>query len=125
MPTYTQVLSGGKRQCGPGESLTLFDGTETPAEGLASMCFARGYSAGQAQAYSTFHADGMPSDMVIDVQAANVDAEADYHTIGQMTSENASPAGFPFFTDDGSPAFYRLKISAYTSGSMPIVTVQR
>lgn len=123
MPVYNRP--GSINQVGPGESLTLFDGSETPSLALASVAFARGGSGGQSQVYSTFIAQGMPSDMTIDIQSSNVDQDTRYKTIATLTSELASPAGVPFYTDSGSPLFYRAKVSAYTSGDMPSLTVAR
>lgn len=132
MPVYGTPQSGpykdsskNLRVISPGDRLTLFDGTETPAEGLASVAFVRGPSVSKSQAFSTFMAVGMASDMVIDIQASNTNVDADYQTIGQLTSELASPPGFPYLTDSGSPTFYRAKITTYSTGDMPTLTVQR
>lgn len=129
MPTYTHPQSGfnkgadaylNRRSVSPGDNYVLLDGTEADAE-LASVAIVRGPSLSQAQAYSTFYATGLGASDTVDVQASNTDADADYQTIGTMTSELASPAGTPYFTDSGSPLFYRVK----KSGGTCVVTVQR
>ncbi len=132
MPIYNTPQPGpyaesGKnlRVVGPGGFYKLFDGTEEPVQNLPSVAIVRGPSAGQAQVYSNFHAVGMPADMIIDVQSSNIDEDTAYVTIGQMTSELDSPAGFPEYADGGTPTFYRVKISLYGSGEMPVVTIQR
>ena len=110
-----------RRSVSPGDlKYTLLDGTEADEE-LASVAITRGPSLSQSQAYSTFFATGLGANDTCDVQSSNTDVDGDYQTIGTMTSELASPAGTPYFTDSGSPLFYRVK----KSGGTPVVTVQR
>lgn len=110
-----------RRSVSPGDKLyTLLDGTEANAA-LASVAITRGPSLSQSQAYSTFYAVGLGASDTCDVQASNTDVDGDYQTIGTMNSELASPPGTPYFTDSGSPKFYRVK----KSGGQPVVTVQR
>ena len=110
-----------RRSVSPGDlKYTLFDGTEA-ASNIASVAIARGPSASQSQAYSTFFAVGLGASDTVDVQSSNTDVDADFQTIGTMTSESASPAGTPYFTDSGSPLFYRV----VKSGGTPVVTIQR
>lgn len=112
----------------PGERFTLFDGTETVADEFASVAFALGYSVGGASGPMTFFAKGMASDMVISAQAANgtpagaEPAEADYATIDTIV---ADANGDGYYTDAGNSGWYRVKITVYTTGTMPIVTVKR
>ena len=54
----------------PGERMVLFDGTETPALGLASIAFARG-TQGSQDGGSTFTIIGMPTGMTVDVQVCS------------------------------------------------------
>lgn len=110
-----------RRSVSPGDlKYTLLDGTEANSA-LASVAIVRGPSLSQSQAFSTFYAVGLGASDTVDVQASNTDVDADYQTIGTMTSELASPAGTPYFTDSGSPLFYRVR----KSGGTPVVTVQR
>src|SRR5882724_7733442 len=130
MPLFTQAQSGynkgasaylNRRSVSPGDKkYTLFDGTEANAN-IASVAIARGPSLSQSQAYSTFYAVGLGAGDTCDVQSSNTDVDADFQTIGTMSSELASPPGTPYFTDSGSPLFYRVK----KSGGQPVVTVQR
>jgi hypothetical protein len=108
------------RVVAPGDNYVLLDGTEANSL-LASVAIVRGPSASQSQAYSTFHAVGLGAAETCDVQASNTDVDGDYYTIATMTSELASPAGIPNFTDSGSPLFYRVK----KSGGACAVKVQR
>lgn len=125
MPLYSSTQN--PRCLDVGQSMQLFDGTETPAVGLKSAAFARG-TQGSTDAGSTFWAQGMPAGMVIDVQEANTNADADYTSNGggQLTPSMGSPdSGNSVFTDVGRSAFYRLYVSAYTSGAMPAAGAQR
>lgn len=114
---YGTRQSGGIRQVGPGEFLTLFDGTEEGA--VASIPFARGYSGGQSTYNRTFWATGVGAE-TITVEGSNTDVDADYSAIGTMINVD-SPAGTNFFlTDDGASAFYRVR----KTGGTPVVKVQ-
>ena len=117
MAVYGTRQSGGIRQVGPGEFLTLFDGTE---EGAAvSIPFARGYSGGQSEYIRTFWATGVGSE-TLTVEGSNTDVDADYGTIGNFVNVD-SPAGSNyFFSDDGASAFYRVR----KTGGTPVVKVQ-
>lgn len=127
MPVYDTPQAGynpnsakNLRVVSPGDFYTLLDGTEAD-EALASVAIVRGPSLGMAQAYSTFKAVGLAADETVDVEISNSNEDADYVSIGQMTSELASPPGFPYLTDSGSPTFYRVR----KSGGTPVVTLQR
>lgn len=123
MPLFTAARTGICCLV-PGDSMNLFDGTETPSDELASIMFARGYSPSGDDAGSTFTGKGLASDLVIDIEAANPlqgvnPVDGDFSQVGQIS------AGSLTYTDIGRSAFYRAKITTYTSGSMPTVTVQR
>ncbi len=121
MPAY--AAGATRTALYPGDPpLTLFNGTETVASGLASMIFLRGNSPSSNDAGSTFNAKGMASDMVIDVQEANEDVDGSYTTT-QTIGADASGNGTAL--DIGRGFFYRVKISTYTTGTMPVVTVAR
>ncbi len=106
----------------PGESYILFSGTETPSSGVKSVAIARGYSPGAVDDGMTFYCSGMPAGCTIDVQASNTDLDGDYLTLATLSGDANGNAGY---TDTGRAAFYRAKISAFTTGAMPIVTVNR
>ncbi len=132
MPAYGVAQSGYNTNSAknltslqPGDGvLVLFDGTEAPAVGLASVAFSRGPSVGGADNGCTFDASGMgaSADTVIDVQAANHDIDSEYFTVGQITADANGDGGF---TDVGRSAFYRLQLSTYTNAGMPKATVMR
>lgn len=115
----------------PGESLTLFSGTETPSAGLASIPFSRatGASVGPPEGM-TFFCEGIPSGATLAYQVSNDPRVATNPTAAQWTT----PPGATFvpdangnaaLTDIGYSTFYRILLSAYTSGAMPTVIVQR
>lgn len=111
----------------PSERLTLFDGTETPAVGLASIAFARGYQ-GSQDGGSTFTIIAMPAGMTVDVQVCSP-PDGGFASVAAMdaafvTVNTAAPSDPPY-TDIGRSTFYRFKISAYTTGAMPVGVVQR
>ncbi len=114
----------------PSEEIILFDGTETPAEGLASIAFARGYQ-GSVDGGVTFNISGMPAGMTIDVQVCSPPAGGFASTTAMgnafFTVATLSPDtnGNTAYTDTGRSAFYRLSILAYTTGTMPTAVAQR
>ena len=112
-----------------GQSLKMFDGTETPAVGLKSIAFARG-TQGSDDTGTTFDGSGLPAGMTIDVQVTNAPVnaaqDATFHTVSTLSPSGGSPdSGNIAYTDIGRSAFYRLYVSAYTSGAMPTVIAQR
>ena len=119
-PDATKNLS----DVAPGASYTLFDGTETPVLGMKSVAFARG-AQGSGDNGITFDAAGMPSDMTIDVQVSNDDVDAHYTTVATLAASTSPDTGNTAYTDVGRSAFYRLYVSAYTTGTMPTVKAQR
>lgn len=106
----------------PGDSMVLFDGTETPASGLKSVAFNRGPSPSSDDAGSTFYIAGIPPQMTVDVQGANADVDGQYLT---LTTLSPDANGNAAYTDIGRAAYFRLKVSAYTSGAMCTAKVQR
>lgn len=124
MPLYGAAQAGGgPTVIYPGDNFTLFDGTETPATTTISIAFTRGNApGGMADNGTSFDAVGMPSGMVIDIQAANSNVTGSYAMVGQIIPD---ANGNGNYTDVGRSQFYRAKISAYTSGTMPSLVAQR
>lgn len=123
MPVYGVAQAGGQlTSVIPGNGFTMFNGTETAVQGLRSVAFSRGYSPSGDDAGSTFYASGMPSGSVIQIQGSNTDLEADYLVIGTLTPDTNGNAAY---TDIGRAAFYTGVLSTYTTGTMPILKVQR
>jgi hypothetical protein len=122
MNLYGSSQAGGvATSLSPGESLTLFDGTESPAAGVTSLAFVRGPSPASDDAGTIFQTafPTAPTATLL-VQGSNIDVEADYETLYTSTSKQ-----FDAYTDTARWKFYRLKLSAYSSGGMPVATVQR
>ncbi len=106
----------------PGDSYTLFDGTETPAQGLASVAFSRGYSPGVSDNGVTFYVTGLPASATVDIQGSDTDIDGDYTQLWQISPDTN---GNGAYTDVGRPAFYRALLSTYSSGAMPVCKAQR
>lgn len=121
MPAYKPTQLGGLTSLVPGDSLNIFDGTETPAAALTSLQFSRGQSPSASDQGTTFQIifPSAPSAVVL-IQASNVDVDADYQTV--WTSTNLQNDNY---TDTTRWAFYRAKLSTYSSGGMPVVVVKR
>ncbi len=123
MKLYGAAQAGGSLTgLSPGDRMVLFDGTETPAAGVTSVAFCRapgGPMQVPAPMVFTINYAGAVTGTVL-VQGSNIDSEADYQTLS--TSVNLQN---DFYQDGGNFTFYRVKLSAYTSGGMPIVVVQR
>ena len=103
----------------PGDSFVLFNGTETPAAGLKSVAFnrAKGPLGPSAQVFTvTFPASPTAT---VQIQASNDDVDAHYQILASVTTQTG------YYADYGEFAYYRAVLSAYSSGGMPTVTVQR
>lgn len=112
-----------------GRSFTMFDGTEIPSVGLKSIAFARG-AQGSDDGGTTFDVAGMPVGMTIDVQVTNTPVgpaqDASFTSVQTLVRSGGSPdSGNSAYTDIGRSAFYRLYVSAYISGAMPVAVAQR
>lgn len=107
-----------------GDTYILFDGTETPAEGMTSVAFARA-TQGSGDNGITFFASGMPGDCTVGIQAANEDIDANYLTLAVLTGDAAGNAAY---TDTGRAPFWRAILVTFGGASpevMPRVTVER
>ena len=122
MQTYGSSQAGGVLTAlWPGDRLTLFDGTETPVAGLTSLAFCRAEGPGGMDNGVTFQIIGVVAGSVVKIQGANADVEADYQDIWTTTGALA----LDNYTDTTRWAYYRAKLTSYTSGAMPKVLVQR
>lgn len=106
----------------PGDSFTLFDGTETPSAGLKSVAVNRGISPSYTDTGLTVYVAGAPSGCTVAVEGSNIDKDGDYFSISTI-SPDANGNGA--YTDTGRAAFYRVVLATYTGGAMPVVTIQR
>ena len=108
----------------PGDSYTLFDGTETPAAGLASIAFSRGYSPGVSDNGVSFFVSGFPaSGCTVDIQASDTDIDGDYYSVSGSLAPDTN--GNAAYTDIGRANFYRAFLTTYASGTMPVVKASR
>lgn len=122
MKLYGAAQAGGSLTAlSPGDRMTLFDGTETPAAGLTSVAFCRapGIMGVPAMIVFTVSFGSSPTAAVV-VQGANVNAEAAFQTLNTTTNQQND-----WYQDEGNFTFYRVQLSAYTSGGMPTVIAQR
>ena len=121
MPLYGVAQAGGVLTAVyPGEHFVLFNGTETPAAGVKSVAFnrAKGPLGPLPQVFTATFAAAPTATVVI--QGSNDDVDAHYQTLsGNITTQTG------YYADLGEFAFYRAVLSAYASGGMPAVTVQR
>jgi hypothetical protein len=125
MPAYNVRQPAGLAALTPGDGpYVMFDGTETPATTLASVAFARGSGGIGPPQGITFSATGLPSGCTVDIQVSETDVDGDYWTPNGATI-GGDANGNGGYTDIGYSAFYRAKISAYTTGAMPVVKAQR
>lgn len=120
MPLYSSLAK--IKGVAPGDFLTLFDGTETPADGMKSIPFARGSSPSLDDAGMTFSASGLPATATINVQVANENADTKYTTV-DVIAPDANGNGV--YTDIGRAAFYRVTMTDAAPSTMPKVKVQR
>lgn len=112
----------------PGDHEKLLDGTETIATGSRSIAFARGNASG-----STFTVTGCPNNSVIDIQASSTKTD-DAGTLAAMDASFQSVSlsggggtitGNGFYTDVGFSSFYRVIVTTFGAGDVPVVTVKR
>ena len=112
---------GGLQSVSPGERIVLFDGTETPAAGVTTVAFCRATGPTQVPSPIVFttHFPAAPTATVL-IQASNVDVESQYQTVYTSTNKQDD-----YYADYGAFTFYRARLSAYTSGGMPVAIAQR
>lgn len=126
MPNYGIAQSGSFPN--QGQNLTtlipgdlpyyLFNG-ESPNPPQASVAFCRGQTPGTGQPSPiTFEliCPGFAGEL--DIQASNVDADADYISVGNMA---ASPA---YYSDGGGFRFYRARLVSQSAGGAITVIVR-
>ena len=121
MPNYGIVQAGGTLPTAlqPGDSMYLFN-AESPTPPQASVAFARGFDPAGSSAPIVFTASWAVSPTaVLNIQASNVDADAQYITLGTI---NASPG---YYSDQGGFAFYRAQLASQSVGGAITVRVQR
>ncbi len=132
MPVYG-IPQSGSNTAGQSKNLTslqpgdpgmiLWDGTETPASGAASVAFSRGPAVGGGDNGTSFDFTGVDAAAVVDVQVSNLDVDGDYYTVSGGLTPDAN--GNIAYTDQGRSAFYRAILTTYVSGAMPKCVAKR
>ena len=108
---------------GPGDNYLLFN-DESPAAPQASVAVAFASAGPVANSGAAFHATwaGAPGGggAQVDIQASNTDLDADYVSVGSITT-------FPgYYGDQGNFSFYRAKLVGNSgAGTGLTVSVQR
>ena len=140
MQTYGTVQAGGvPTALSPGGRLVLFDGTETPAAGLTSLPFVRAPGPAFSECGTLFSCNfaANPNATLV-IEASNSDvldgltqaqADGSYQILFTFTpAQSEALAGYGYvdnYADIGNWKYYRAKLTAYVSGGMPTVIVQR
>lgn len=115
-----------------GDDFALLDGTETVATGSKSVPFARGYVPG-GNLGRTYQISGCSGGTVITVQGSNGVSASDTTptvtpTFANMdlsfNSVGLAQTGNGALTDQGSSAFYRVIVTTFVSGDIPVVIVK-
>ena len=124
MPLYLDPATYGRPMAVyPGQQFTLFNLPDAVAGGLKSQAFEcmPGLTGNPSpQVFSLNAASATTATYVI--QASNDDVEAHYQTVGTIPMVAATNG---YYADLGEFRFYRGYISAYSSGPLGVLTVQR
>ncbi len=114
MPTY---LAGTAPALYPGDLPLTLVNAETVAAGYKSMAFVRGPSPAETDNGVTvqilFAANATAT---VALEGSNVDVDADYVIVASAAFAGAGAAGS--ITDSQRYVFYRLHVTAYTSGGI-------
>lgn len=121
MPLY-KAGHYGPTATQPGDTLMMFDGSETPGTNVKSIALSRATGPGNKPAgiVFTINYPSAPTATCV-VQASNEDVDAEYQTVNTFQAGNQ----LDWYADIGNFAFYRAVLTAYTSGGMPKVVAQR
>ncbi len=120
MPLY-KAGHYGPTACIPGDTLVMFDGTETPGADVKSIALSRATGPTLVPAGIVFTVDfGSAPTAVVLIEAANEDTEAKYQVLDTITDTQHA-----YYDDQGNFAFYRAVLSTYSAGGMPQVVAQR
>lgn len=120
MPLYTDHAHSPVA-AQPGDTVTLFDGTETPGSSVNSTALNRATGPGNRPSGIVFTIDyGSAPTAVVTIQASNADVDAQYQTLYTSTSTQND-----YYADAGNFAWYRAHMTSYSAGGMPIVVAQR
>ena len=120
MPIYNVTQAGGVLSAVyPGQSFTLFSGTESPSAGIKSVAFNRPAAPGGIQAPFVFTVNfpSAPTSSSVQIQGSNDDVDGHYQTLATIATQNG------YYSDAGQFNFYRAVLATYSVGGQPIVTV--
>lgn len=118
-----------------GDDYALLDGTETVITGTKSVHFTRG-SMGDTDAGTTFAVTGCANGTVIDIQASNGVAQSTTNGIPTVTQTptnldasfqnvGGTVTGNGFYTDIGRSMYYRVIVTSFAAGDVPVVLAKR
>ena len=120
MPLYGVAQAGGVLSAiYPGQSFTIFSGTETPSAGIKSVAFNRPAAPGGVAVPFVFTVNfpSAPTASSVQIQGSNDDVDGQYQTLATIGAQNG------YYSDFGQLNFYRAVLATYSVGGMPIVTV--
>lgn len=121
MPLY-KTGPYGPTATAPGDTLVMFDGTETPGANVQSIALSRATGPGNKPAGIVFTVNyGSTPTATCVIQASNEDVDSEY----QVVNTFQAGAQNDWYSDLGNFAFYRAVLTAYSSGGMPKVVAQR
>lgn len=136
MPLWGTARPGGASDAAlnftdlrPGDDETLFDGTETIANGSKSIAFARGSGMMGMDGGTTYQMQGCPNSTTWEIQGSNgvpygvtltlANLDASFVAISPLMTGNAA------YTDLGRMSFYRFHIVTFQAGDVPVADVKR
>ena len=124
MPIYGVTQIGGVLTAlGPGESMKLFDGTETPSAGVKSVAFNRaaGPILTPAGIVFTIVFGAANANSTVQIQGSNDDVDGHYQTLF-VTTQGVQDS---YYADAGNFCYYRAVLNTYSAGGQPVVIAQR
>lgn len=118
----------------PGDDLELLNANDVVATGTKSIAFARSGGLGGQPGKSTFSVTGCPNGSVIEIEGSNgvaqsstkaltvtptpANMDASFNVVGTVTGNGP-------YLDEGAYAFYRVVVSTFEAGDVPVVIIKR
>ena len=125
MPDYGAAQSGGLTVLYPGDAMELF-ASESPDAPQASMVFARGQSAVETDAGSTFQTEFASSPTsVVEILGSNQMPGLDFTLADWAVLYTSTDKISDSYTDTGRWAYYCAYLASQSGGGAVTVLVQR